>query len=304
MSPMRSAVRKIVVLIVTYVDLGLLVYFLSGQFHIQELYKNVLLALIGFAAVFHVFSALSGELIRSYGSVQQAKSAANALRFIGLLIALLVSLYFVKIDVSLLLLGGSIGGIVLGFAAQKAMENVFAGLLVLISRSVEIGDRIRIVSSALPQTTLTSPSYKFYSYDYLIQGYAGIVEEIGLFFTKVTLDSGLLMLLPNSIFLSSGVVNITKTKAGKQKMLTKIRYELPSSLDIDASLHEIRKKLSDKVELRDVLVSEKNQERDTIIIAIEAFFEDRREDDVKSEILIELLRLEKELYQRQLMQNR
>jgi hypothetical protein len=67
-------------------------------------------------------------------------------------------------------------------------------------------------------------------------------------------------------------------------------------VDLEAALRTVKRKLSDRFELRDILVSEKNQERDTIIIAVEAFFEGRREDDVKSEILIELIKLEKDLH--------
>lgn len=291
---MRFAAKRIVILIVAYLGLGLLIRLLANSFNVQGFYRNVLYALLGFVATLHIFSFFSSRLIKNYGNIHQAKTTANVLRFIGFLVALLIFLYFVKVDVSFLLLGGSVGGIILGFAAQKTMENIFAGILILLSRNVEIGDRIRVISATLPQTTLTFPSYKFYSYDYLIQGYAGIVEEIGLFFTKITLDSGLLMVLPNSILLTSGVVNVTKTKATGQKMLTKVRYELPLNVDVEATLQAIRERLAKTIELRDVLVSEKNQDRNTIIIAVEAFFENKREDTVKSEILTELIKLEKE----------
>gem|GEM_PF-5113891 len=292
---MRSLAGRIVLLTTAYVGLGFAAYFIFSSIQLQELYRNVFFSILGFIATFHIISSLSMGMTKSYGDSQPARSAANILRFLGFFIALLVSLYFVKIDVSLLLLGGSVGGIILGFAAQKTIENVFAGFIMLISRSVEIGDRIRVVSSNLPQTTLIFPPYKFYSYDYLIQGYAGVVEQISIFFTKVTLDSGLLMILPNSIFLTSGVVNITKTRAGGQKMLTKIRYELPFDLDVSMTLDAITSKLAERFELKDVLVSEKNQEKNTIIIMIEAFYEGSREDNVKSEILTELITLEKEL---------
>jgi small-conductance mechanosensitive channel len=63
----------------------------------------------------------------------------------------------------LLLLGGSVGGIILGFVAQKTIENVFAGVLLMVTRNVEIGDRIVIVSSDLPHAFIQFPSYKFYS---------------------------------------------------------------------------------------------------------------------------------------------
>jgi hypothetical protein len=78
-------------------------------------------------------------------------------------------------------------------------------------------------------------------------------------------------------------------------MLTKVRYEFPFNLDLEATLQTVKQRLAKVTELRDILVSEKNQEKDTVIIAVEAFYEDRREDEVKSQILMELIRLEKEL---------
>jgi hypothetical protein len=81
-------------------------------------------------------------------------------------------------------------------------------------------------------------------------------------------------------------------------MLTKIRYELPFDLDVSKTLGMIKTKLAERFELKDVLVSEKNQDKNTIIIMIEAFYEGSREDNVKSEILTELITLEKEFHSR------
>jgi len=86
------------------------------------------------------------------------------------------------------------------------------------------------------------------------------VEEIGIFQTKMALDKGLSMILPNSVFLASGVVNITKSKAGGG-LLYKIRYKFPLSHDPEITLRMINDRLEAKFDLEDVYVSEKNQSR-------------------------------------------
>ena len=185
--------KKPVRLTIFYLLVGLLVVWITwqGYLKIPELYINPVLAAVGFIATLHVFSSLSDELISIHGDTKHTRSLANTIRYVGFFAGTLVFLFYMKIDAQLLLVGGSVGGIVLGFAAQKTIENVFAGVVALTSKQFEIGDRILIVSADLPKTYVTFPAYKFYSHDYLIQGYDAVVEEIGLFFTKVTLDKGL-----------------------------------------------------------------------------------------------------------------
>jgi small-conductance mechanosensitive channel len=129
----------------------------------------------------------------------------------------------------------------------------------------------------------------------LVQGYDGVVEEIGIFQTKMTLDKGLSMILPNSVFLTSGVVNMTKSKAGG-RLLNKIIYEFSLSHDPEITLRMIKDRLGAKFDLKDVYVSEKNQNQKTFIVVV-VFSHGNRESLIKSEILQELIRLEKILVQ-------
>jgi small conductance mechanosensitive channel len=294
---MKLGMRKPVRLIVLYMAVGVSVLWVmrQGYFQIPEFYVNTISAIVGFVATLHIFSSLSEELICTHGDTKHTRSLANTIRYVGFFAAAIVFLFYMRVDAQLLLVTGSVGGIVLGFAAQKTIENLFAGVMVLTSRQFEIGDRILIVSANLQKNYVTFPAYKFYSHDYLIQGYDGTVEEVGIFFTRVTLDKGLTMALPNSFFLTSGVVNITKSLANNSKLISKIRFEFPLALDPDHVLQAVKKRLSPIVELRDVLISEENREQRTFIVVVEAYTHAQRESIVRSSVLKELIMLEKEL---------
>src|SRR5581483_6133158 len=53
------------------------------------------------------------------------------------------------VDISHVLAGAGVAGIVLGIAAQQSLGNVFAGLVLLVSKPFTVGDRIRVRAGAL-----------------------------------------------------------------------------------------------------------------------------------------------------------
>jgi small-conductance mechanosensitive channel len=78
---------------------------------------------------------------------------AAPLRLICLLIGYLLVVYggltALRVDPSRLLLGGAITSIIIGLAAQQALGNLFAGLVLLIVRPFTVGDTLAIRSGAL-----------------------------------------------------------------------------------------------------------------------------------------------------------
>ena len=58
-----------------------------------------------------------------------------------------LSLVYVKIGS--LLLGGAVTGIVVGIAAQQALGNLFAGVVLLLSHPFTVGDHIRLRAGGL-----------------------------------------------------------------------------------------------------------------------------------------------------------
>jgi small-conductance mechanosensitive channel len=117
-------------------------------------------------------------------------SAASAIRVIvsvvGYLFVLLGVLQSVNIDLSNLLLGGAVTGVVVGIAAQQTLGNFFAGLVLIFSRPYLPGERIKVNSGALGGP------------------FEGIITSAGLIFTTILTDNGPVN-LPNSGLLAAAI---------------------------------------------------------------------------------------------------
>ena len=146
------------------------------------------------AAAFLVFAVLTvrrvGNEMHRVLSPRVGPSHAGVVRLlitaIGMVITLLAGLGLLAVPVQHLLLGGALTGIIVGIAAQQSLENVFAGLVLLLARPFNVADEIRVRSSALGGEL------------------TGTVTGMGL--TYVTLDTadGPLS-VPNSVLLGAGI---------------------------------------------------------------------------------------------------
>jgi small-conductance mechanosensitive channel len=173
---------------------------------------------------------------------EKAYAVGNVVKVIGILAVLLFAISISRLGAELALLGGTVTGLVLGLALQPVLGNLFAGIIILTTRFVEVGDMVRIVASQIPYDVASLPSYKYFSPDYVAPGYKGRVVEIGLIYTTLILDTGYELRVPNMVLLSSGVVDYTPKWSEKQVVL--VRVELPLSvIDLDKLEEEIRKAL-------------------------------------------------------------
>jgi small-conductance mechanosensitive channel len=173
---------------------------------------------------------------------ERAYAVGNVVKVIGILAVLLFAISISRLGAELALLGGAVTGLVLGLALQPVLGNLFAGIIILTTRFVEVGDTVRIVASQIPYQVASLPVYKYFSPDYVAPGYKGRVVEIGLIYTTLILDTGYELRVPNMVLLSSGVVDYTPKWSEKQVVL--VRLELPLSvIDLDKLEEEIRKAL-------------------------------------------------------------
>ena len=112
----------------------------------------------GAATGFLVFGAIAvrsvaSELERVVGG-RTGPGHAGVLRWLVLLIGyLILGFAFLELievrAIHEVLVGGALTGIILGIAAQNSLGNLFAGVVLLIARPFNIGDRIRIRSGAM-----------------------------------------------------------------------------------------------------------------------------------------------------------
>jgi small-conductance mechanosensitive channel len=146
------------------------------------------------AAAFCVFGSIA-----TYGLSRKARSVleprvgtahAAVVRYFLLLIGgfatLAVTLALFHVPVTQLLLGGALTSVFVGIAAQQALSNVFAGIVLLLARPFRVGDQILLRAGALGGEL------------------TGTVTEIGI--TYVRLDTGTsVMAVPNSQVLNAVV---------------------------------------------------------------------------------------------------
>jgi len=173
---------------------------------------------------------------------EKAYAVGNVVKVIGILAVLLLAISTSRLGAELALLGGAVTGLVLGLALQPVLGNLFAGIIILTTRFVEVGDTVRIVASQVPYQVAFFPVYKYFSADYVAPGYKGRVVEVGLIYTTLILDTGYELKVPNMVLLSSGVVDYTPKWSEKQVVF--VRLELPLSvIELDKLEEEIRKAL-------------------------------------------------------------
>lgn len=120
---------------------------------------------------------------------------AAVVRYATLLIGgagtLAATIDLMKVPIGQLLVGGAVTTILLGIAGQQALANLFAGLVLLLSRPFAVGDHIRLKSGALGGVT------------------EGMVTEIGITYLRMETDDGMLN-LPNSAVLAAAVGPIAR----------------------------------------------------------------------------------------------
>ena len=154
------------------------------------------------AAAFCVFGSiatygLSGKardvLERRVGP-SHAAVVRYALLLIGAFTTLVIALVLFDVPVGQLVVGGALTSVFVGIAAQQALGNVFAGMVLVLAHPFRVGDNIRLRAGAIGGQV------------------DGIVTDIGI--TYVRLDTGgVVMSVPNSQVLNAIVGPVPKPPA-------------------------------------------------------------------------------------------
>lgn len=116
--------------------------------------------------------------------------------------AVLMILEIFKIDTKSILATAGIGGVAIGFGAQSLVKDIIAGFFILQENSYVVGDHVKL------------------------QGFEGIVEDLGLRTTRVRDFNGDLHTLPNGY-----IVEITNMSRGAQRALVLISIAYEESID-------------------------------------------------------------------------
>ena len=149
--------------------------------------------LAGFALILFLswrISNLVESTIRRTDEGRLSKSGAYALgrisRYTIWILGSLLGLNWLGFDMkSLAIIGGAVG-VGIGFGLQNIFSNFVSGIILLVEKTLKIGDFVDLQS-----------------------GVVGTVTEIGMRFTRVTTNDSVDVIVPNSEFVNGRVTNWT-----------------------------------------------------------------------------------------------
>lgn len=135
-------------------------------------------------------------------------------RAVALTLAILIALPLAGIDLTLLSVFGGALGVGLGFGLQKIASNYISGFIILLDRSISLGDLVTIDKQT------------------------GVVEAIKSRYTVVRALDGTEAIVPNDTIITSTVTNHSYTHP-------KVAVKIPLTVSYDSSLERARQILVD-----------------------------------------------------------
>ncbi|MFL5952997.1 MAG: mechanosensitive ion channel family protein [Gaiellaceae bacterium] len=126
--------------------------------------------------------------------------------FVGVMSALLV-IPQVRALAGGVLASSAVVGLVIGFASQRTIGNVVAGILIAITQPLRLGDEVEI------------------------EGTRGVVEEIGLTYTWIRIPGNDRLVVPNEKLASESIRNAT---IRSRETVAEVTTQVPATVDLRA----------------------------------------------------------------------
>ena len=201
----NSRGARVIEQIVSWVAWGLVVLWVTGlwgpmmdeldsldfmlgktRISISHIFEVVLTS--GFALVLALWLSAAIEqrvLTRAFDDLSMRKVASNAMRVLLLVIGTLFALSSLGFDLTTLSVVGGALGVGIGFGLQKLAANYVSGFVILLERSLRIGDFVRV------------------------DGFEGRVTDIKTRYTLVRASNGSESVVPNELLLTQRVENLS-----------------------------------------------------------------------------------------------
>ena len=125
----------------------------------------------------------------------------KGVRSIIWILGIIIGLDNIGFDITAMIAGLGIGGLALALADQDSVKNIFAGIMIFLDKPFRIKDRIQV------------------------DGFDGIVEDVGLRSTRLRTLEGRIVTIPNSRFTDNSVTNVTSQPTLKVKLNLGLTYD-------------------------------------------------------------------------------
>jgi small-conductance mechanosensitive channel len=167
----------------------------KSRLSLRTLFEGALSSAAMLVVVLWISATIERRILReAVGDLSMRKVAANAIRAALLLVGLLFALSAVGVDLTALsVLGGALG-VGLGFGLQKLAANYVSGFVILLERSLRIGDVVRV------------------------DDFEGVVTDIKTRYTLIRALNGRESVVPNELIITQRVENLST--ADPQVLLT------------------------------------------------------------------------------------
>ena len=139
----------------------------------------------------------------------------TVVRFLILALGIILALDHIGLNIAPLLAGAGVMGLALSLAAKDTLSNLIAGVLLIIDRPFQVGDRIELWMA--PSET----------------GTWGDVIEIGLRATKIRNPDNLVVVVPNNEIMRRDIINYTMSGAD-------IRLRIPFGIAYESDIEKAK----------------------------------------------------------------
>ena len=232
---------KIVGLMFVMAAVLFLIYLVTTVFHIIPLkftiYVNAIFIGIIVYVIIRIILGFLNRYLSKYMDIRKVHPIMFLVSLLSYFILGIVVLSSLGIDVSSLILGGSLISVVLGLAASTVLANQFAGILFVVVRPFNIGDLVTMnmwqYGGAFPALF---PKY-FYVDRIEATAYTGKVVDITINYTILDLASGDRVKIPNGILVQGAII------IRKPGIMVKARYEIPKFIEFEKIEPLIKKEI-------------------------------------------------------------
>jgi small-conductance mechanosensitive channel len=180
---------------------------------VMNLIVAMLILVIGWWVSNRIAQLFAAMLIRSHADPTLAPMLAGIAAWAVRVIAIVAALSEVGIATASVLAALGAAGLAIGLALQGTLQNIAAGIMLLLLRPFRAGDVIEGSGAA-----------------------AGIVREVGLFTTRIERGDGNVVFVPNSQIWSNPVINYSS--GGTQRV--DVTVDLARRDQVDAAIGKLK----------------------------------------------------------------
>jgi len=157
---------------------------------------------------------IAEKRLQEPGAYPRVHMLSRLLRYVVWVLGSLFGLNQLGINLSSITLLGSAFAVGLGFGLQNIISNFVSGIIILIERSLKVGDFVDLES-----------------------GVRGHVKEIAMRYTRITTNDDIDVLVPNAEFINRRVINWTFDESHKRiKVPFGVAYGTPKEKVLEAGV--------------------------------------------------------------------